>query len=190
MPYPSSRKTANHWSPLTFYSVETRPGERFGYCTECGNDMRIVKDDRLFHLDTRTWKQFANTRSPKDVKRVTNPRRNPTSDPQATALYKKFHGADPTEAITLDVPEIPRNMVIVGRLLAFEYEVVADESNKGGRNGKKRGQTYRHDVGDLGERKVDTVLYLCSDPSGKNFFIVRGKGGSTYPRLANRGVIG
>ena len=84
---------------------------------------------------------------------------------EASKLFKDFHGQPPQEAIQVEIDTtIPKTLVIIGKIVAIEYEPLT---------GKKRGKLYRHTFGDTGNRMVKATQFLCSDPEGKRFFIIR-----------------
>ena len=110
-------------------------------------------------------------------------KKNPaTSLEKATDLYREFHGGEPEiSKLTLESRTIPDKLVVIGRLIAVEYEPTGGSSRKG--------DVYRHEWGDTGKRKVDTLHYFCTDESGREFYLIKGKPQS-YPIFNERGVVG
>ena len=101
---------------------------------------------------------------------------------RAKRIFERFHGVEAAEAIeiTLDT-QIPTKLVVIGKALAVEYEPLA---------GAKKGKRYRHEFGDTGGKQVKAVQYLCSDESGKRFFLVPENPRAQYPVLNERGIVG
>src|SRR3990167_2856505 len=114
--------------------------------------------------------------------------RNP-SNPKAARLQKaiaisrEFHGAHEPEIIEVTLPydEIPKELIVIGRLVALEYEACL---------GQHAGKVFRHEIGDTGGRKVDTECYLCADVSRKGFWIIPANPGGKFPYFGERGIIG
>lgn len=104
----------------------------------------------------------------------------------AAQRYKSFHGELPGEQKRVQVSSrtMPSVLVVLGRCVAVEYEVEDDASSQ------RKGQVYRHKFGDTGGRMVDSEVYLATDASGRNFYLVNAKPGGRYPQFGARGIVG
>ena len=111
-------------------------------------------------------------------------KKNPATSSLETAkdIYREFHNSEP-EVVNLQIDSrtIPDKLIVIGKEIAVEYEPVGDS--------ERQGQTYRHDWGDTGGRKVDTLHYFCTDTTRRAFYLIKGKP-SAYPVFNERGVVG
>ena len=110
-------------------------------------------------------------------------KRNPgKSLEKAKEIYREFHGGEPeVTQISLTSRTIPDTLIVIGKVIAVEYEPM------GGSN--RKGEVYRHEWGDTGGRKVDTLHYFCTDTTRHEFYLIKGKPQS-YPVFNERGVVG
>ena len=111
-------------------------------------------------------------------------KRNPNgaSLEKAITLYREFHGSEPEIInLTIDSRTIANPLIVIGKVIAVEYAPQREST--------KKGQTYRHEWGDTGNRKLDTLHYFCTDSTGRQFYLVKGKP-SAYPIFNERGVVG
>jgi hypothetical protein len=111
-------------------------------------------------------------------------KRNPNgaSLEEAKDIYREFHNSEPEVIkLSIDSRTIPEPLIVIGKVIAVEYEPVGDS--------EREGQTYRHDWGDTGSRKVDTLHYFCTDTTRRAFYLIKGKP-SAYPVFNERGVVG
>jgi hypothetical protein len=110
-------------------------------------------------------------------------KRNPgKSLEKAKEIYQEFHGGEPeVTELSIDSRTIPDTLIVIGKLIAVEYEPT------GGSN--RKGEVYRHEWGDTGGRKVDTLTYFCTDTTRHEFYLIKGKPQS-YPVFNERGVVG
>ena len=100
----------------------------------------------------------------------------------AKAISREVHGTEPEETqITLDTRQIPDVLIAIGKVVAVEYEPI-------GTSGRK-GDVYRHEWGDTGQRKVESLHYFCTDTTRRRFYLIKGKD-SSYPVFNERGVVG
>lgn len=104
------------------------------------------------------------------------------SSRDAHDVFRMFHGVEPTEAVRVVMDtKIPRELVVLGRALAVEYQPLT---------GRKEGKAYRHEFGDTGARRLDTVVYLCTDKSRKRYYLVPENPTGRYPVTTERGIVG
>lgn len=101
-------------------------------------------------------------------------------------VFKRVHGTNPTKKIRVRIVNPPSELVVIGKLHSFVYEVIAHESEKG------KGELYEHEVGDLGRSSTSTEIYVCVDKTGKHLFFptVKRGGGGKYPTVNERGIVG
>lgn len=98
-------------------------------------------------------------------------------------IYQSFHGLRPSKLIKLSLPyrKIPEDLVLIGQLIALEYEVIGTSERKG--------TLFRHEFGDIGGKKrVKAPVYLATDKSRKMFYILPTS--SRHPFFSGRGIIG
>ena len=110
-------------------------------------------------------------------------KKNPAQSLEAAKqIYREFHGGEPEiSELSMDSRTIPNPLIVIGRLTAVEYEPIGGS--------KRKGDIYRHEWGDTGSRKLDTLTYLCTDESRRKFFLIEGKDQS-YPVFNSRGIVG
>lgn len=101
--------------------------------------------------------------------------------PNASAGFEQFHHTQATKARQVQVPEVPKELYVIGRLLSFVY-LPPDDS-------KKPHQPHVHELGDYGTHKnkdVSTYPLITADKNNE-LVIIRDK--SDY-YIDSRGVIG
>ena len=112
-------------------------------------------------------------------------KRNPNgaSLEAAKDIYREFHHSEP-EVIEMVVKSrtIPTPLIVIGKVIAVEYEPVGDS--------QREGETYRHDWGDTGGRKLETLHYFCTDTTRRGFYLIKGDIDQEHPIFNERGVVG
>lgn len=106
-----------------------------------------------------------------------------TARENLSRIYQSFHGLRPTKMIKVRLPyrEIPEDMVLIGQLVALEYQVVGTSERKG--------TLYRHEFGDTGGKKrVKAPVLLATDKSRRMFYILPTS--SRHPFFSGRGIVG
>ena len=101
---------------------------------------------------------------------------NPSDSEIAKAIRKRieFHGMPPDTLVKVPIEsrKIPEVLVVLGELVALEYRPITPT----GKTTKKK-VVYRHEMGDIGGGvKIGEPPLLCSDPEGKNLYIIKRKG--------------
>tara|TARA_Y100000310_G_scaffold100834_1_gene98725 strand:+ start:1186 stop:1536 length:351 start_codon:yes stop_codon:yes gene_type:complete len=113
-------------------------------------------------------------------------KRNPANGvdlEEAKDIYRDFHKSEPEVIkLTIDSRTIPEPLIVIGKVVAVEYEPVGGSGRKG--------QTYRHDWGDTGSRKLDTLHYFCTDTTRRAFYLIKGNIDQKHPIFNERGVVG
>ena len=111
-------------------------------------------------------------------------KRNPAQSLDAAKkIYREFHGGEPeVTKIKVQSLDIPNTLIVIGKVIAVEYEPTGGSSRKG--------EVYRHEWGDTGTRKLDTLHYFCTDTSRREFYLIKGEIEQSYPVFNERGVVG
>ena len=117
---------------------------------------------------------------------ITMPRKkNPSEQTleEAKDVYQGFHHGEPEiTQIKVESLTIPDTLIVIGKVVAIEYEPTGGSSRKG--------EVYRHEWGDTGKRKLDTLHYFCTDTTRREFYLIKGKIEQSYPVFNERGVVG
>ena len=101
--------------------------------------------------------------------------KNPPSNLEK-AIQKRveFHGLPPERIVKLPIEsrQIPDVLVVLGELYALEYIPITPTGKS-----RKRVVRFRHEAGDVGGGiKVGQPPLLCTDPEGKNLYIIKQPG--------------
>lgn len=99
----------------------------------------------------------------------------------ASEGFEQFHHATPTKSRQVQVPEVPKELYVIGRLLSFVYLPFGES--------QKPHQPHIHELGDYGTHKnkdVSTFPLIAANKDNE-LFIIRDK--SDY-YIDSRGVIG
>jgi len=112
-------------------------------------------------------------------------KRRKTMSHSAEDIFEEFHGVAPTRAIRVRVVALPEEVAVMGRVVSFVYESISDGS-------RRTGHRWEHIVGDTGGKRVDTELYVCVAPNGRDlhFVTVKRGGKGRYPVVNRRGIVG
>ncbi|MDE2021017.1 MAG: hypothetical protein KGJ13_11825 [Patescibacteria group bacterium] len=92
----------------------------------------------------------------------------PSQVSRAGNLYREFSGHEPDETETIEIPEMPRAVLVIGELEGVIYSTVRDDV----------GERYIHRF------KKSSRPLLCASPDGEQLFIV---GGSF--EFTDRGIV-
>lgn len=82
----------------------------------------------------------------------------PSQVSRAGALYREFSGHEPDETEVIEIPDMPRAVLVIGELEAVIYSTVRDDT----------AERYIHKF-----RKQSRAM-LCASPDGRQLFIVGG----------------
>lgn len=83
----------------------------------------------------------------------------PSQVAKAGRLYREFSGHEPDETELIDVPDMPRAVLVIGELEGVIYSTVRDDT----------AERYIHKF-----RKSSRAM-LCASPDGEQLFIVGGR---------------
>lgn len=97
----------------------------------------------------------------------------------SSGLFQKFHGANPTIRPIEFNPPKGKKLIKIGRIVSVIYEPEPPS--------QLAGKQYEHKWGDTGGEMLKHKPILCTDISGKNFFIVNDKSHATF---GSRGIVG
>lgn len=98
-------------------------------------------------------------------------------------VFQRFHGSSamPSDGVGLYVPDLPSELEGVARVESFVYKAETKGSSR-------TGTLYEHEVGDTGERKVGTKIWLCEGKNGDQHFATLGS--KSFPVTTERGIVG
>lgn len=92
----------------------------------------------------------------------------PSQLARAGKLYKEFSGHEPDETETINVPDMPRALLVIGQLEGVIYSTVRDDE----------AERYIH------EFRHKSRPLLCASPDGDQLYIV----GGAY-EFTERGIV-
>lgn len=96
------------------------------------------------------------------------PRSRRTEVDKAGRLYREFSGHDPDEVQTVEIPDMPSAVLVIGQLEGVIYSTVRD------------GQSERY----IHKFRQRSRPMLCASPDGEQLFIV----GGTF-EFTDRGIV-
>ena len=83
----------------------------------------------------------------------------PSQVAKAGRLYREFSGHEPDESELIEIPDMPRAVLVIGELEGVIYSTVRDDT----------AERYIHKF-----RKSSRAM-LCASPDGEQLFIVGGR---------------
>jgi hypothetical protein len=92
----------------------------------------------------------------------------PSQVSRAGRLYREFSGHEPDETETIEIPDTPRAVMVIGELEAVIYSTVRDSEH----------ERYIHKF------RASSRPLLCVSPDGEQLFIVKG----SY-EFTDRGIV-
>lgn len=122
-----------------------RPSDYFTSKTE-GSYTRYAKPENILlncELIDRRRIVAAEKKNRLDYQGTLKPLRNPHKSSKGAKLYETFHGKTPKTTKTVNLPPI-REMVVLGRAVAIEYECEKLNGVKPSRAGKRN--IFRHEM--------------------------------------------
>jgi hypothetical protein len=103
---------------------------------------------------------------------------------KAEQVYATFHGVPPTKETKVDIPgwKGPKKLIILGVIDRLDYSIITESERKG--------HHYTHEMGDIGDKFVDTKVYLCTDEHRHMLYGIPANPQGKYPVITERGIVG